>query len=68
MMGCMDVKKVLKERLITVDDPQRSTLKTMSARHEERPAGNPGYLPRGGACVSCRRRKMVQSHLHLPSL
>lgn len=34
----------------------------MSTRHEDRPAGNPGYLPRGGACVSCRRRKMVQLH------
>ncbi|KAF9483268.1 hypothetical protein BDN70DRAFT_873958 [Pholiota conissans] len=25
---------------------------------DERAGGTPGYLPRGGACVSCRRRKM----------
>jgi hypothetical protein len=37
----------------------------MSARREDRPGGNPGYLRRGGACVSCRRRKMVQCYFVL---
>lgn len=30
-----------------------------SPRHNEERSGSQGYLPRGGACVSCRRRKMV---------
>lgn len=30
-----------------------------SSRSADENWGTPGYLPRGGACVSCRRRKMV---------
>ncbi|KAF8153414.1 hypothetical protein B0H34DRAFT_784478 [Crassisporium funariophilum] len=30
----------------------------MSSRRSEEHTSNQGYLPRGGACVSCRRRKM----------
>ena len=33
----------------------------MSARNYGDRMGTAGYLPRGGACVSCRRRKMVNS-------
>ncbi|KIM36232.1 hypothetical protein M413DRAFT_449285 [Hebeloma cylindrosporum] len=30
----------------------------MSSRNQQERMGTAGYLPRGGACVSCRRRKM----------
>ena len=34
-----------------------------SSRSVDELWGSPGYLPRGGACVSCRRRKMVSNFL-----